>query len=592
MDKEVTQNTASCLRVFVVLVLALAMALTFSVTIAEQAHADTGGVTDVDLDYGTICALKSGGVWCWGENSSGRVGNGWDVDWPVPSRAYGLETGSSAVASGVYNTCAISGGAVDCWGRGAFGMLGRSLEYGEFHDPYPAPMPHLPSGVSKVAVSYQHACALLGSTVKCWGFNREGELGNGSQSETGTATPVTVSGIGGADVVTALEVEGLQSCAVVNGAVKCWGSGNSGINLTPVTLPGLESGVTDLAIGGSSSCAIKSGTVWCWGLDILNNFSNTVLNPVELPALGTGATSISVSYRMACAVFSGAVKCWGGGALGDGSLTDGPSVVSPSELSSGIDDVELGMGVSCARGATLKCWGIKGFTDDWDWDDNLSLTPTTIDFDVDAPSAAIFGSNYVTTTEPMTLGLSSTEDGWFECQLDGVPVECNDTFTRSWTAGYDGEQTLEVVAYDMAGNASDPVQVTIWVNVPYPSEVRPDWRAPMPVIIKSQLVAKLAVRRPTTRRPVRFKVGIQLFTLAGTVPSAQGCSHVVNVHAIAGKIDIHKRIYPSIDNGQCKGSVIVDVPKRARKTKFKLTAGTGGSRYVLAYSTAGTVRTR
>lgn len=67
---------------------------------------------------------------------------------------------------------------------------------------------------------YFSRALLPAGTVKCWGYNDRGQLGNGTL--TSSTVPVVVSGISGA---TALAAGAHHPCAVVaGGTVDCWGS--------------------------------------------------------------------------------------------------------------------------------------------------------------------------------------------------------------------------------------------------------------------------------------------------------------------------------------------------------------------------------
>src|SRR5664280_2794775 len=76
-----------------------------------------------------------------------------------------------------------------------------------------------------VAAGFSHTCALLiGGTIKCWGDNGFGELGNGST--TSSSVPVPVSGITNA---TAVSAGADFTCALLaGGTVQCWGRGDQG----------------------------------------------------------------------------------------------------------------------------------------------------------------------------------------------------------------------------------------------------------------------------------------------------------------------------------------------------------------------------
>ena len=104
------------------------------------------------------------------------------------------------------------------------------------------------TGAVGLAAGYGHACALLSNgTMRCWGENREGQLGNGTTANPGTAQPVNVSGITGA---TAFTTGAYHTCAVLgNGTLRCWGrNGNAQLgngtftnSSTPVPVSGITS---------------------------------------------------------------------------------------------------------------------------------------------------------------------------------------------------------------------------------------------------------------------------------------------------------------------------------------------------------------
>src|SRR5207248_2502700 len=66
-----------------------------------------------------------------------------------------------------------------------------------------------------------HTCALLvDTTVRCWGWNAQGELGDGTYIDR--SRPTAVAGLTG---VRQVAVGHTDSCAVMNeGSVRCWGA--------------------------------------------------------------------------------------------------------------------------------------------------------------------------------------------------------------------------------------------------------------------------------------------------------------------------------------------------------------------------------
>jgi len=294
----------------------------------------------------------------------------------------GTPTAVTQISAGSGSGCVlIAGGTVKCWGNNSYGQLGDDSLTSRLT---PVSVKELTrdfslkdlSGVSSISVGDGYACALLtGGTVKCWGKNSSGQLGDGSS--TNRLTPVLVKDLSG---VFAISTGQKHACALLTvGTVKCWGfnlsgqlgDGSTGYRLTPVLVKDL-SGVAAISAGGSQSCALLSvGTVKCWGFNLsgqLGDGSTTNrLTPVSVKAVsGTGSLSgvsaISAGGSQTCAALNGgSAVCWGNnhsGQLGDGSKADRSRPVPVKDLS-GVAAISAGGDHTCAEltGGAVKCWG-------------------------------------------------------------------------------------------------------------------------------------------------------------------------------------------------------------------------------------------
>ena len=214
------------------------------------------------------CAIVGAAAKCWGFNQTGQLGNGVTVDSSVPVAVNRLSSGVSAIADGANHSCAIAGGKAMCWGSNSNGQLGN----GTIVDAH-APVTAIGSNAIAIATGKAHSCAILsGGTVKCWGSNLNGELGDGTITDR--HAPVSVLGLSAAAV--AISAGALHTCAVLNnGKIQCWGfNGNgqlgngttvrTGVN-PPVMVSNISSGATAIANGDAHSCALVAGGIQCWG---------------------------------------------------------------------------------------------------------------------------------------------------------------------------------------------------------------------------------------------------------------------------------------------------------------------------------------
>ncbi len=294
------------------------------------------GVRQVAAGWDLTCALvgTAGDVWCWGDNTFGQLGDGTEDSRGTPSPVVDL-TGATAIAVGDDNACAVvAGGAVKCWGSNLSNELGSGTD--DSWSSRPLDVAGGLSGVSRLAVSSNHACAIDGAAaLRCWGIDNYGQLGTNDGSHETPGPPVAVGGAP-SDVTGGSE----HTCAIHGTSVSCWGSnevsqlGQTGGGMEPlpvaVTLSETPMRLAE-GEGFDTSCVIgASGHVLCWGdANLLGAGSMDLPNgrPVPIEAEGLAdVVEVSSGPQVSCArLASGGVRCWGfnsWGQLGDGTRTD------------------------------------------------------------------------------------------------------------------------------------------------------------------------------------------------------------------------------------------------------------------------------
>ena len=322
------------------------------------------GLTTQSISLGAFhsCAISNGAAKCWGWGGSGQLGNGKPQLSGNPvlvNVVNGLSAGVTAIATGDIHSCAIQNGAAKCWGYNADGQLGD----GTYKDRnIPVQVNGLNTNVTVIAGTSQKTCAIQNGAAKCWGSNRYGELGDGTI--TSRSIPVQVHGLNAN--VTAIAPGGTHSCAIQNGAAKCWGYNHNGQlgdgtdrgSNTVVQVHGLNANVTAIAAGIAHSCAIQNGAAKCWGYNNggqLGDGTQKERNiPVQVHGLNANVTAIAVGFFLrTCAIQNGAAKCWGNDSneqLGDGDRHTSfqNRPVQVHGLSVGVTEIALGWAHNCA----------------------------------------------------------------------------------------------------------------------------------------------------------------------------------------------------------------------------------------------------
>lgn len=347
-----------------------------------------GGCAEIAAHAYFTCTTHGGGPYCWGSNgssfgSSSSLGVGQTYDQlpqsevPLPLLSLGqvdvLSTGADS-----HHACAIAKGSVRCWGDNGAGQLGDGTSASRNA---PVQVVGLNAGVVDIVTGALHSCALVNQQVTCWGDNTNGQLGVASTQ----LRPIALTLVG----AQAIAAGARHSCALVEGDVWCWGANNAGQlgndstedSSSPVKVSDIGVRVEGITAGGDHTCALAVGQVWCWGANDTGQVGDGTTHERHTPAVVLGLVgdvkSVKAGAAHTCAVAGNSAWCWGSnyyGQLGDNSTTDSWSPVKV-ELGATPRAIAAGGKFSCARTEIGdQCWGDNG---DGQLGDN-SIDPSSV----------------------------------------------------------------------------------------------------------------------------------------------------------------------------------------------------------------------
>lgn len=230
--------------------------------------------------YHTVALKEDGTVWTWGNNESGQLGDGTEIDKGEPVQVKGIE-GVKAIAAGGYHTVALKeDGTVWTWGENLYGQLGDDTI--DICKNEPVQVKGI-EGVKAIAAGERHTVALKeDGTVWSWGNNVFGQLGH-TDFVVRNNQPMMVVDL--KDVKAIAAGEWHTVALKEDGSIWAWGDNEDGqlgdgrviATNKPVQAIDIEE-VVAIASGNCFTVALKQdGTVWGWGSNFAGQLGAIVI---------------------------------------------------------------------------------------------------------------------------------------------------------------------------------------------------------------------------------------------------------------------------------------------------------------------------
>jgi alpha-tubulin suppressor-like RCC1 family protein len=175
-------------------------------------------------------AITSDGLYAWGDNNGAQLGDGTRLDRILPVKVFfpPAVTTLVAVSGGGFHSLAITSDGVYAWGNNTFGQLGDGTTTGRLR-PTKVVFPRraTPTTVTAIAGGFWHSLAIGDGSVFGWGYNGNGELGDG----TGVAQMIPVKTVFPKKTVviaTAIAAGSMHSLAATDQGLFAWGNNSNG----------------------------------------------------------------------------------------------------------------------------------------------------------------------------------------------------------------------------------------------------------------------------------------------------------------------------------------------------------------------------
>jgi alpha-tubulin suppressor-like RCC1 family protein len=394
---------------------------------------------------------EAGAVLAWGSNGAGQLGTGGDAMTSVPTPVSGLASGVTAIAAGYRGGYAVTAdGTVMAWGDNSRGSVGDGTTENRR---VPVAVTGLGGPVATIAAGDAHVVAAMpDGTVRAWGANDWGQLGDGTLTDRPSA--VTVPGVTG---VVAVGAGDQNSYAITaTGELYTWGrrwdSSTPAVeDYTPHLVTGLPAVVSVDEGSGSVAAVGADGSVWTWGWNgsgQLGDGTTTSRATPQAISLPARAVRVSVGQHSLALLDDGSVWGWGWNEMGQlGTGVSTPFEATPVQVP-GLPPV-----VVAVSAGLFSSYAIAG-------------ADTTSRVSIGSLSVAEGNASSMVVSFPVTLSRPApTRVRVSYTTVDGSATQPDDYLAKTGTVVFNPGETAKTVTVRVYGDVAEEADETFTVSL-------------------------------------------------------------------------------------------------------------------------------
>ena len=292
-----------------------------------------GNIKEVITSGFTVYVLTDTGLYAWGDNGDGQVGNGTSGGTVLtPHKVEGIDGNIKEVIANIYNTVyVLTDTGLYAWGYNGYGKVGNGTSGGNVLTPHK--VAGIDGNIKEVITIGSTVYVLTDTGLYAWGDNSYGQVGNGT-SGGNVHTPHKVEGIEGniKEVITS----GLTVYVLTDTGLYAWGyngygqvgNGASG-NYVPTPHKAVEGNIKEVITSGLTVYVLTDTGLYAWGYNssglVGNGTTETVLTPHKVEGIDGNIKEVITNGSTVYVLTDTGIYIWGrnnNGQVGNGTTDD------------------------------------------------------------------------------------------------------------------------------------------------------------------------------------------------------------------------------------------------------------------------------